>query len=117
MTGILVSWILSALAIILTANFVPGFQVVNFTTALIVAFVLGIINAFVKPILMILTLPINMMTFGLFTFVINAVLILLAARLVNGFTVEGFLPALLAAVILWLVNTVIHFAIFPVKAS
>ena len=116
MVGILANWILSAIAIVVTANLVPGFKVDTFTTALIVALVLGIVNAIIKPILVILTLPINLLTFGLFTFVINAGLILLVAHLVKGFVVVGFVPALIAGVILWAISHVINFVLFPVKA-
>lgn len=116
MVSILANWILSAIAIIVTAEFVPGFQVANFTTALIVALVMGIVNALIKPILLILTLPINVLTFGLFTFVINALLILLVAQIVNGFTVVGFVPALIAGVVLWIISHLINFVLFPVKA-
>ncbi|KKR51162.1 MAG: hypothetical protein UT84_C0002G0023 [Candidatus Curtissbacteria bacterium GW2011_GWA1_40_16] len=114
--SILANWILSAFALVVVANFVPGFQVNSFATALIVAIILGIINALIKPIILILTLPINILTLGLFTFVINAFLLLLVARLVPGFTINGFMPALIGAVILWLINIIIHMVAFPVKA-
>lgn len=114
--SILINWLLSALIILLTSQIVPGFKVDTFTTALLVAFVLGIVNAIIKPILIILTLPINILTLGLFTFVINAALILLVDRIVPGFKVEGFTPALIAAFILWLINIAIHILAFPVKA-
>jgi len=115
--AILANWILSAIAIVVIANYLPGVSVASFTTALVVALVLGIINAVIKPIIMILTLPINIITFGLFTFVINAVLILIVARLVPGFTITGFVPALIAAIALWLISTLINFVLFPVKAA
>lgn len=114
--SILANWIISALAIILASQYVPGFHVNSFTTALIVAVVLGIINTLIKPIILILTLPINILTLGLFTFVINALLLLLVARFVPGFTIDGFIPALVGAVILWLINVIIHMVAFPVKA-
>lgn len=113
----LANWILSALAILLVAKFVPGFRVESFLTALAVALVLGIINAFIKPVLLILTLPINILTLGLFTFVINAVILLGIARFVPGFTITGFVPALVGAIILWLISTVVHFVLFPVRAA
>lgn len=114
--SILANWILSALALVIVANYVPGFHVNSFATALIVAVILGIINTLIKPIILILTLPINILTLGLFTFVINALLLLLVARFVTGFTIDGFVPALVGAVILWLINIVIHMVVFPVKA-
>lgn len=113
--SVLTNWILSALTIFLVANYVPGFDVDTFTTALIVALVLGIINAFIKPIITILTLPITILTLGLFSFVINAVLLLTVAKFVQGFDIEGFAPALIAAIVLWLINIIINFVAFPVK--
>ena len=115
MIEIIANWLFSALTILLVAKTVPGFVVDNFTTALIVALVLGILNALIKPILLILTLPVNILTLGLFTFIINASLIYLASRLVSGFTLSGFAPALIAAVLLWLINLVVHLILFPVK--
>lgn len=114
--SILANWILSALAIVLVSQYVPGFHVNSFTTALIVAIVLGVMNTLIKPIILILTLPINILTLGLFTFVINALLLLLVARFVPGFTINGFIPALVGAMILWLINVIIHIVAFPVKA-
>jgi len=109
------SLILSALAIFAIALYVPGFEVESFITALIVAFVLGIVNAVIKPILLILTLPITLLTFGLFSFVVNAALIWGVAYFVPGFTITGFLPALIGAVALWLINTLLGIVVFPVK--
>lgn len=117
MLSILANWLISALSIFLVANYLPGFSVNSFTTALVVALVLGIINAIIKPILVILTLPINILTLGLFTFVINAALIMLAASLVPGFKVTGFGPALVAALILWGISIIVHIVAFPVKAK
>ncbi len=114
--AILANWLLSALAIFVIANYLPGFKVDSFTTALVVALVLGIINAIIKPVIVILTLPINIITFGLFTFVINALLILIVARIVPGFFIASFTSALIAAVVLWLISTTINFVVFPVKA-
>jgi len=113
----LASWILSALAIIIVAKYLPGFRVDSFFTALIVALILGFINAFIKPFIIILTLPINILTLGLFTFVINAILIILVSKIVPGFIITGFMPALIAAVALWLINLVVNLVIFPVKSA
>lgn len=113
----LANWLLSALAIFAIAIYLPGFEVDSFVTALIVALVLGIINAVIKPILLILTLPITILTLGLFSFVVNALLIWGVAYLVPGFTITGFLPALIAAVFLWLINLIISVVVFPVKVQ
>lgn len=90
------------------AYIVPGVRVADFTTSLVVALVLGIINAFLKPILLILTLPINLLSLGLFTFVINALLILLVSKIVPGFVVDGFITALVFGVILSIANTFVY---------
>lgn len=116
MFKILINWLLSALAILVVSQYVPGFKVNTFATALIVALVLGILNAFIKPIIIIFTLPINILTLGLFTFVINAALLLLTARLVTGFQITGLVPALIAALILWLINIIVHLVAFPVRS-
>ncbi len=106
--GILINWVINAIVIFGISYFLPGVHIANFTTALIAALVLGIINAFIKPVLVILTLPINLITLGLFTFVINALLILLASYLVPGFVVDGFLWALIFGIILSVVNSLVH---------
>ena len=111
---ILINLVLSAVAVFIASYLLPGVHVANFTAALIAALVLGIVNAVLKPILLILTLPINLMTLGLFTFVINAVIILFAANIVPGFSVDGFLWALILSIVLAIINSVLH-AITPVE--
>lgn len=106
--SILINWLVSTLAIIVAAQLLPGVHVASFTSALVTAVVLGIINAIIKPILIILTLPINILTLGLFTFVINALLILLASKIVPGFTVDGFGWAFLFSILLSLINFFLH---------
>lgn len=103
--SILINWLVSGLAILVTAYLLPGVHVLSFTSALVAAVVLGVINAFIKPILIILTLPINILTLGLFTFVINALVIILTANLVPGFKVDGFWWALAFSVVLSLINS------------
>jgi len=104
---IFINWLVSAIAIIVTAYLLPGVTIGGFLSALILAVVLGIINAFIKPIILILTLPINVLTLGLFTFVVNALLIMLAANIVPGFGVSGFWSAMLFAIVLALVSWVL----------
>ena len=87
--------LLSALAVILLANILPGVEVSAFGSAVLVALVLSLLNLIVKPILVILTLPVTILTLGLFLLVINALIILLASSLVSGFSVDGFWQALL----------------------
>lgn len=108
---IILKWLIAAIAVIATSYILPGIYVANFWVALIVALVLGLINSFIKPILLFLALPINVLTFGLFTFVINAALILLADNLVAGFTVDGFLWALIFSLIVSIVNSLLWQAV------
>lgn len=104
--------LLSTVAIIVTAYVIQDVEVDGFLTALVVAVILGIINAVVKPVIKLLTLPINILTLGLFSFVITALMVMLTAAIVPGFTVTGFLPALLFGILLSLVNGIL-FAVMP----
>ena len=103
----LMSLVVNALAFYITAYLVPGIVIANFQVLVVIAVVWGILTLLLKPILVILTLPVNFMTLGLFTFVINAFLIMLMSNLVRGFSVAGFGTALVAAVVLSLVNIVL----------
>ncbi|OGI65249.1 hypothetical protein A3A95_03630 [Candidatus Nomurabacteria bacterium RIFCSPLOWO2_01_FULL_39_18] len=104
----IIHWIISALAILITAYILPGVHVDGFVAALILAVVLGAINMFLRPILVILTLPITVLTLGLFVLVINALLVLLASYIVPGFTVASFWWALLFGIVLAIVGAVLH---------
>ncbi len=104
--GILLNWLASALVIIIAAYLLPGVHVASFWTALVVALVLGILNVLLKPLLILLTLPITLITFGLFTLVINALLVLLASNLVPGFTVDGFWWAVLFSILISFINVI-----------
>lgn len=106
--GLILNLLVSGLAVFITAQFLPGVSVNNFLTALITAVVLGLINMFIKPIINILTLPINLLTLGLFSFVVNALMILLVSHFVTGFHVNGFIAALLFSIVLSLVNSVLN---------
>ncbi len=101
---IITNWILFSIAIYITAYLLPGIQLNDFITALIAAVVLGLINAIVRPIILLLTLPVNFITLGLFTFVINALMVLLAAEFVDGLFVQGFWWALLFSLVLAVIN-------------
>jgi len=109
---IIVRWIINALAIMLAAYVVPGVHVNGFWSAMLTALIMGLINALVRPIIILLTLPINIVTLGLFTFVINALMFWLASTIVKGFYVDGFGPAFWGALIFWLVswatNSLLH---------
>lgn len=109
----LIQWVISGAAIIITAYLLPGVAVEGFLAALVTALILGLINAIIRPILILLTLPLNILTLGLFTLVINALLIMLAATIVPGFAVQGFWWALLFGIVLAIVN----FALSPLLKS
>jgi putative membrane protein len=102
----IVGWVLNALAIFAAAYLLPGVLVDGFVTALLLSFILGFINVLLKPLLILLTLPITILTLGLFLFVINALMIMLAANFVPGFTVDGFWWALLFSLVLSALNVV-----------
>lgn len=101
----LLSLILSTLAVFVTAQIVPGVQVASVTTAFLIAVVLGLINTFIRPVLLILTLPINILTLGLFTLVIMAICVLLTSAIVPGFHVNGFWWAMLFAIVCAIINS------------
>ena len=94
--------------VLLIAHFMPGVHVAGFTTALIVAVVLGLLNIFIKPILVILTLPVSILTLGLFLLVINALIILLCTNIVGGFSVDSFWTALLFSIVLSLSQSIMN---------
>lgn len=98
--GMLTRFLLTVLGILLVARYVPGIEVSSFYVALLVAVVLGLVNIILKPILVILTLPITLITLGLFTFVINAVLFWIVSVFIPGFSVDGFIPAFIGALII-----------------
>jgi putative membrane protein len=104
MLALVINWLLSALSLIIVAHVVPGFDVTSFGTALIAALVIGLVNATVGLFLKIVTFPLTLMTLGIFWFVINALMLRLAASLVTGFTIQGFLPAFFGAIVLSIVN-------------
>lgn len=99
---------LTAVAVVIIANFLPGVEVTNFVNALFVAIVLGFLRITVKPILVILTLPATILTLGLFLLVINAVIILLAGYFVDGFSVAGFWTALLFSILLSMFQSILY---------
>jgi putative membrane protein len=104
MIFLLIKWFALALAVMFVAWVVPGIRVANFTSALWVCVVIGIINIFIRPLVMLITLPINLLTLGLFTFVVNALLLMLAGFLVPSFSVNGFLSALFGSILLSIIS-------------
>ncbi|MBI2310351.1 phage holin family protein [Candidatus Collierbacteria bacterium] len=104
----LMTLILNAIAFYVTAYLVPGVTIAGWSALLVVSIVWGILSILLKPVLILLTLPINILTLGLFTFVINAMLIMLMSNLVRGFSVASFGTALMAAIVLALVGLVLN---------
>jgi len=105
--SILIKWLLTSLFILILPYIIKGVKVTNFLTALLVSLVLGILNVIIKPILILLTLPINILTLGLFTFVINGLMVLLVTQLVPGFEIANFWYAILFAIVLSIFNWLI----------
>jgi putative membrane protein len=108
MIGLLIQWLLSAIALLLVSRIVPGFYVEGLWPALIASLVIGLLNATVGLLLKIVTFPISILTFGLFLLVINGLMILVASSLVRGFHVHGFVPAFWGAVVLALLGILIR---------
>ena len=112
MKGLVVRWLFLTVAILVAAHLIDGFEVKGFWSAFLAAAILGVLNALFRPVLIILTLPINILTLGLFTFVINAILVMMVSGVVGGFEVHGFWSALLGSLIIslvsWLLNTFIN---------
>ncbi len=100
----LIKLLLSAVAVYVTARILPGVTVTGFTAAIIVAIVLALLNTFVKPVLTILTIPITILTLGLFLLVINVIIIYMADYFIDGFAVSGFITALFFSIILAVAN-------------
>jgi len=104
MTSFVINLLISAGLLLVVAHVVSGIEVRDWGAALLAAFVLGIVNAIVRPLLVVLTLPLTIVTLGLFLFVVNALMLQLAAWFVPGFKVAGFGPALLASLLLTALN-------------
>ncbi|MBI2019118.1 phage holin family protein [Candidatus Daviesbacteria bacterium] len=105
---ILIALIVNALALLGTAYIVPGFKVDTFTTAVLAAIVLGVVNTFIKPILSFISAPFTIVTLGLFAFVINAIVLFIVASVVPGFTLEGWVPAIIGAIVLAFVASILN---------
>lgn len=104
MLKMLINWILSAVCLMITAYLVTGFKVDSFTSALIASVVIGFFNILLRPILLLVTLPINILTLGLFTFVVNAIILKIASGLLGGFQIDSWFTALIGAFVLTVVN-------------
>lgn len=114
---LVIALVLNAAALLVTAYVVPGFLVSDFTVALLAAIVIGVVNTVIRPVLTAITAPVNIMTLGLFTFVINAVILYLASLLVPGFGIDGWMPAIIGAVVLAVTATVLSELVKGVKKA
>ena len=117
MIAFLAHLLITAALLLLVANLVRGIQVAGWGTAFLGAIVLGLVNAFVRPVMVLLTLPLTVLTFGLFLLVVNALMLWLAAALVPGIRVQGFGPALLGSLLLTLLNIAVASLVGPGWAS
>lgn len=108
MTRLILKWVLNSFALYFVMKLIPGIQIDHFQDLLVAALVIGLLNAFLRPVIILLTLPVTMMTLGLFTLVINGLMFYLAAYLVTGFHVTGFGTAFLAALIFSLFSFVLN---------
>jgi putative membrane protein len=117
MPNFLITWLLSACSLIFTAYVVPGMQVSSLGSAAIAAVVLGLVNAFVRPLLVVLTLPVTLVTLGLFLFVVNAISLQIVGALTPGFVVGNIFSALLGSVVLSLVSGAVNKFVQPVPNS
>jgi len=104
----LIKILVTSLAVLFSAYLIPGVSVDNYTTAVLVAIVIALLNTFLKPLLILLTIPVTVLTLGLFLLVINAFIILLAGEIVKGFSVDGFWWAMLFSIILSVVTSLLN---------
>ena len=107
MKGIFLRWLILTFAIIAASYLIDGIQVSGFLSAFFAAAILGILNAFFRPILLILTLPVNILSLGLFTFVINAVMLMMVSGIISGFKVFGFWSAVFGSLLISLVSWIL----------
>jgi putative membrane protein len=111
MIGLILRFLLSAAALGLTVRVVPGLETDGLGPLLVAALILGVLNAVIRPLLLLLTLPFNILTLGLFTFVVNAAMIGVTSYIVKGFHAEGFWPALIGAVVLSVISGILNWLV------
>jgi putative membrane protein len=102
---LLLRWLVNALTLLAATQIIAGFHVASFYSALVAALILGLLNAIIRPILIVLTLPVNILTLGLFTFVINGGIVWFMTTFVKGVSVDGFLSAFAVGILIWAVST------------
>jgi putative membrane protein len=116
MLQFILTWLATSVSLIVTAFIVPGFTIVSFSSAIVGAAVLGLVNAIVKPILILFTLPLTILTLGLFLLVVNAIALGIVSYLTPGLTITGFFPAVFGSIVLTFVSGIIN-QFFPLDAS
>lgn len=109
MRGFVIRWLVSAIALAITAWIIKGIEIHGIFSLLIATLVLGILNAIIRPILLILTLPINILSLGIFTFVINAIMLKITASVVEGFEIHGFWAAFVGAIFMSIISTLLTY--------
>ncbi len=105
---LVVAWLISAVSLLIVGHIIPGFEVQSFGSALIAAVIIGLINATIGLFLKIVTIPLSILTFGIFLLVINALMLMFASSILSGFTVTGFWAAFFGAIVLAIVNMIIR---------
>lgn len=110
----IIYWVISAVGFILTSKIVKGFEVSGFFSAFCAAIVLGFVNTFIWPILIFLTLPLNILTLGLFTFIVNGIVLKIVAAVLPGFRINGWIAAIFGAIVLAIFNAILHYFLMPV---
>lgn len=113
MIGLFLRWIINTVALLLVVEIIPGIRVDRFETAAIVALVLGLLNAFIRPVLVLLTLPLQIMSLGLFTFIINGLLFYGVSKIVEGFFIANFMTAVIGALLFSIFSFALNYLIDP----
>jgi putative membrane protein len=102
-------WLVAGLAVLLTSKIITGFEVRGFIAAMVSALVIGVVNLLLWPLFMFLTLPVNLLTLGLFTFVVNGAILKISAAILPGFNINGWLAAIFGSMVLSLLNLLLHY--------
>lgn len=108
MSNLFLKFLINCLALIITAFLVPGLYLARLSTAIWAALVLGLVNTFIRPILSFFTIPLQLLTLGLFTLVINALMLILTSRLVPGFSIQSFFSAIIGALVLSIISIILN---------
>jgi putative membrane protein len=109
---LLIHWVVSAASLLVTSKIMPGFKVSNFGSAMVAAVAIGIANAIIWPVLIFLTLPLNILTLGLFTFVVNGAVLKICAALLKGFDIASWWSAIFGAIVLSIISALLRWVVF-----